>query len=315
MATPELQRSGLAEPAQAHQGPELANRDGFTVIDCAACGYAHVVPLPTVGELAEVYRHDYYATEKPLYLTRYEEDRGWWMDVYADRLDSIEAGLPAAEKTVLDIGCGPGLFLDAAAQRGWRTLGVEPSRQAAGHARSLGHEIRDGFFDEALARTLEPVDAIHLALVLEHVPDPAAILDTAHRLLKPGGTICIVVPNDFNPLQRAAENQGQQPWWVAPPHHLNYFTPASLRDLARRCGFAVNRQTATFPMELFLLMGENYVGDDGLGRACHGKRKAFETAMRHAGQGDRLAALYDGFADLNLGREIVLFATPLDGRS
>ena len=291
-----------------HTGPKLGQSSGFAIIACSACGYAHATPLPTVAALSETYCHDYYAAEKPLYLVRTEEDRSWWLEVYDDRLSAMEAHLDTVPGAMLDIGSGPGLFLDAAAARGWRTLGVEPSRQAAAHARGLGHDIRQGFFDAAMAAALTPVDAIHMALVLEHVPEPGPLLAAARALLRPGGVICVVVPNDFSPLQRAAEGQGMPPWWVAPPHHLNYFTPESLTALVEGAGFVVVERTATFPMELFLLMGDVYVGDDALGRACHGKRKAFETAMRKAGQGERLARLYRSFADQDLGREIVLFA-------
>ncbi len=291
-----------------HDGPVLASRAAFSVIDCRICGYAHAVPLPSEGELAGVYSHDYYATEKPLYLARYEEDRAWWLDVYADRLQAMEAALAPGRRTILDVGSGPGLFLDAAVARGWRATGVEPSRQAAAHARGLGHSVHEGFFDAAMAARLDAVDAIHMALVLEHVPAPADLLAAAHGLLADGGILCVVVPNDFNPLQRVAEGQGMAPWWVAPPHHLNYFSADSLRCLLTGCGFTVIAQSATFPMELFLLMGENYVGDDALGRACHGKRKAFETALRRAGEGGRLAGLYESLAAQGLGREIVLFA-------
>lgn len=295
-------------PIAGHDGPLLAERNGFAVIDCAGCGFAHATPLPTVDDLVTTYAHDYYAAEKPLYLARSEEDRGWWLEVYAERLQRIEARLPAAARTVLDIGSGPGLFLDAAAARGWGTFGVEPSRQAAAHARGLGHDIREGFFDAGLAATLPAVDAIHMALVLEHVPDPLALLVAARGRLRAGGMLCVAVPNDFNPLQRAAEAAGLAPWWVAPPHHLNYFTQASLADLLERAGFQVVERSATFPMELFLLMGDIYVGDDALGRVCHGKRKAFETALRRAGQGEMLSRLYASLAAQGLGREIVLYA-------
>lgn len=291
-----------------HDGPVLARRGEFNVVDCGNCGYAHVTPMPNVGELAEVYSHDYYATEKPLYLERYEEDRAWWLDVYADRLGMIEEALPGTGRRILDVGSGPGLFLDAAAASGWQTMGVEPSRQAAAHARGLGHAIHEGFFDAALAATLDPVDAVHMALVLEHVPEPVEVLAAARDLLTDSGVLCVVVPNDFNPLQQVAQGQGMAPWWVAPPHHLNYFTPDSLCGLLERVGFSVIRQSATFPMELFLLMGDVYVGDDALGRACHGKRKAFENAMRSAGQGATLNVLYESLAAQGLGREIVLFA-------
>jgi hypothetical protein len=61
---------------------------------------------------------------------------------------------------------------------------------------------------------------------------------------------------------------------------------------------------ATFPIDLFLLMGENYVGDDELGRRCHGKRKRLEINLEKAGLTDLKRSLYRSFAELGIGREI-----------
>ena len=61
-------------------------------------------------------------------------------------------------------------------------------------------------------------------------------------------------------------------------------------------------------MELFLLLGENYVQDSQLGRECHQKRIKFETAMVEHGFGEKLSQLYSSLADLDLGRQIVVFA-------
>ena len=59
-----------------------------------------------------------------------------------DRLESFEALLPANRRRLLDIGSGPGFFLKSAASRGWNVLGVEPSRQAAAHAKRLGKLVK-----------------------------------------------------------------------------------------------------------------------------------------------------------------------------
>ena len=49
------------------------------------------------------------------------------------------------------------------------------------------------------------------------------------RLLAPGGLLYIRVPNDFNPLQLAAQQKlGADPWWIAVPDHVNYFDVDSL---------------------------------------------------------------------------------------
>ncbi len=295
--------------SDAHDGPVIAAKDDFHVVDCHGCGYAHVVPMPDEAALSQLYRHDFYDRDKPLYLERYAEDRDWWQAVYAERYQVFEGHLPADRRRVLDVGSGPGLFLDTGVARGWTVHGIEPGEQAVAHCRARGLVVTGGLFDDASAADLDRFDAVHMALVLEHVPDPGAMLRRAVGVLAPGGVACIVVPNDFNALQTAALGAtGGVPWWVAPPHHLNYFTPQSLERLARRAGLEVVARTATFPMELFVLMGDNYVGDDALGRACHGKRKRLEMAVREHAPAGTLANLNQAFADAGLGREIVLYA-------
>ncbi len=303
-------RAGSPERAwQEHSGPVVDQVDGFDVIECRPCGFTHVVPLPTPEALDEIYRHDYYSREKPLYIERYREDLEWWNLVYDGWLDSLESLLPPDRRRLLDIGSGPGFFLLRARERGWTVLGIEPSVQAAEHTRGLGLEVVNDFLTPDNAGTLGPFDAVFMSEVLEHLPDPAGMLALAHGLLAPGGILGVLVPNDYNPVQQAARSVcGLAPWWVAPPHHLNYFSPDTLAALVERCGFRERLREATFPIDLFLLMGENYIGNDVLGRQCHGRRMRLEQALDRAGLRDWKRRLYRCFAAAGLGREVILFA-------
>jgi SAM-dependent methyltransferase len=229
--------------------------------------------------------------------------------VYDARYETLEKLLGKPGR-ILDVGSGPGLFLARGRERGWQVSGVEPSREAAAYSRdSLGLEILEAFLDDSTAPGLGKFDALNLSLVLEHLPDPAGMLRLVHDMLVPGGMLCLVVPNDFNPFQRVASGQlGIAPWWVAPPHHLNYFQRSSLQRLLSKSGFEVLHHENTFPIDLFLLMGDNYVGDDALGRDCHRRRMTFEINLRRSGRQDLLEQLYVRLAELDLGRELVFFA-------
>ena len=116
--------------------------------------------------------------------------------------------------------------------------------------------------------------------VLEHVPHPEEMLTGIWRLLEPGGLLYIRVPNDFNPLQAAAQRKlGAEPWWIAVPDHVNYFDVESLCALTRQIGFEPVDVQADFPMELFLLMGLTYIGDPEVGARCHAYRVEAERSM------------------------------------
>lgn len=293
-----------------HAGEACQVVGDFTVIECACCQFKHVVPLPTPKELETVYSHEYYTQEKPLYIERYLEDKAWWDAVYAERYDRLEQQLGGRQGSILDVGSGPGLFLALGRERGWQVTGVEPSQRASAYSQdTLKLDVRNIFLDRDTAPTLGKFDVVNMGEVLEHLTDPAEMLTIAKGLLKPGGVLLLIVPNDFNPFQNILRDHlAFQPWWVAPPHHLNYFSHASLKSLVERVGFDVLHVESTFPIDMFLMMGQNYIGNDAMGRQAHGLRKTFDQNLLPAGAVELRRKLYGAFAELGLGREVVLYA-------
>ena len=287
----------------------MARIKDYDIIQCDMCGFCHVLPLPNRAELEEAYRNRYYSEEKPTFLAHAGEDQNWAELAQNDRLESFEILLGHGRRKLLDIGSGPGFLLKTAKARGWQVMGIEPSRQAAAHARAMDVEVVEGFFNASTAPGLGRFDAVQLNNVLEHVPDPTALLILARDLLGPGGLICVNVPNDFSPFQVAARAAvGANEWWIAPPHHLNYFDFDSAADLLERLGFKVAERTTSFPMEIFLMMGEDYTRDRELGRACHMRRKRFDLALESAGLRETRRAFYRALAGAGIGREAVIIA-------
>lgn len=299
-----------------HHGTSLDHVRGYDVIACESCGFVHVMPIPTHDELQQVYAEDYYTLDKPFFIDRQIEDLDWWNTVYDDRYDAFEGLLAPDRRKLLDVGCGPGYFLKRGKERGWEGLGIEPSKQACAHAASLGVDVLNIFVDDAgLASGGERFDVVHVSEVLEHVADPAQLCRLARDLLVPGGVLCIVVPNDYNRLQQLVrERLGFEPYWLAPPHHINYFTFASLDGLLERSGFEIVEHQAMFPMEFFLLMGDNYVGNDAIGRSCHGKRKQLDVRLSSPGLKEFRRELYRLMAEHGIGREMVVYARKPDIR-
>lgn len=143
---------------------------------------------------------------------------------------------------LLDIGCGGGFFVRAAAAAGWDAVGLEPSGEAS---RCAARAQRIG----VIAGRLEEVpfaagrfDVITMFDVLEHVLCPRACLVEARRLLAPGGRLMIETPNMAGWLPRV---MGKRHPWVRPPEHLTYFTPSTLRLLLEHCGFQVTQLHGT----------------------------------------------------------------------
>jgi len=211
-----------------HKGIVIDRVKGYEVLDCRTCGYKHLHPIPSNADLEAVYRNEYYSREKPLYLERAQEDLPWWNLVYRDRYRFFEKHLAKDRRRILDVGSGPGFFLDFGKKRGWCPLGIEPSQIAAEFSRSLELEVINDFLDPSTAKNLGRFDAVNMSEVLEHVPNPDKMLELAFELLDPGGILCVVVPNDYNPIQLLARKAfGFTPWWIAPPHHINFFRSTS----------------------------------------------------------------------------------------
>ena len=295
---------------QMHSGAACEKVNEFTVIECECCKFKHAIPLPTSEELNTVYSHEYYTQEKPFYIESYLEDKSWWDSVYKSRYEILEKHLGKRKRRILDVGSGPGLFLLMGKQRGWDVKGVEPSTKAAKYSRTtLALDVDEIFLTTETAASLGTFDAVNMGEVLEHLPDPTGMLEIANGLLNKNGLLCLVVPNDFNPFQIILRDHlGFKPWWVAPPHHLNYFNQESLRGLVERAGFKVLHIANTFPIDMFLLMGENYIGNDDIGRKCHAFRMNFEQAIIGSGANELMSKMYSALGEIGVGREIVMYA-------
>ena len=148
-----------------------------------------------------------------------------------------------------------------------------------------------------------------LDILRQDTPEGVDMLAAARDQMDPGGVMCLTVPNDFSPLQIAAQDgKGHAPWWIAPPHHLNYFDFDSLEALLTRLGLKPVDRLTSFPMEAFLLMGDDYVADPATGKACHRRRMNFDLAFEAAGIGDVRRRLYGALAAAGIGREATVIA-------
>ena len=121
----------------------------------------------------------------------------------------------------------------------------------------------------------------------------------------------MTVANDFNPIQKIATEKLDIPdWWFIPPEHVNYFNPESITRLLEQSGYEILDISTTFPIDIFLLMGDNYVSDPKIGKKSHLRRKEFEFTLSKTGREDFKNNLYKSFKNLGIGREIEILATP-----
>lgn len=128
-------------------------------------------------------------------------------------------------RRLLEVGCGNGQFLHVARERGWEVWGVELSQVQVEHCRGRGLNVvygdlvRDDLCSEGgfgLAVAME---------VLEHVPDPARILQGLEERLVPDGGLHVTTPNVASLSRRILGGN----WSVFDPEHVTLATPRGLR--------------------------------------------------------------------------------------
>ena len=171
-----------------------------------------------------------------------------------------------------------------------------------------GLTIVNDVFSVETAAAYGPFDAVMVSLVIEHLPDPAKIVEDIKQILVPGGLVCMVVPNDYNPLQKLlVKHHGFDTWWIKPKHHLNYFSVTSIVRFLETHGFLSLDIETSYPMEFFLLSGRNYVMHPEVGRACHTERMTFELALFKENK-SLLCNMYRSWAKEGIGREVIVVA-------
>lgn len=275
--------------------------DSFKVIHCTKCNFSHLYPKPSKSFLKKYYEKEYYQKLKQPILDFKKELRDKsWLDQQSKDHIAILKKFNLTTGKILDIGCGNGLFLNYMKNSGWEVLGIEPSDSARKNAKSLNVPT------QATLRGIKKAsfDVIMLRYTLEHLLDPLKFLKKTKSFLDKNGILIIVVPNDYNSLQICATKIGFNEWWVRTPDHINYFNFKSLRQLLEQLQLDVVYETTDFPMELFLLMGENYVNNPNMGKRCHNKRMNFEKNI------DPIIRrkLYSYFAKNGLGRSCIVYA-------
>lgn len=197
----------------------------FRMVRCHTCGLIRSDPIVPADHLARLYASSHFdESEVPNLRQTYGR-------VLAE-LDRHGAGKDA----LLEIGSGTGFFLEEARAHGYRrTVGVEPSLEAAAEAdRRPGVEtvrdvMRPGLFPAG------SFDVVCLFQTLDHLPDPASVLDECRRVLRPGGLV-LAFNHDTSALSARVLRERSP---IIDVEHTYLYEPRTMRRLFEARGYEV----------------------------------------------------------------------------
>ena len=142
----------------------------------------------------------------PAELAKFSELAHRWWDPESEfaplhqinplRLEWIHTLAALSGKQVLDVGCGGGILADAMARKGAQVLGIDLASKSlkvaqlhALEAGTQGVQYREVSAEALAAERPESFDVVTCMEMLEHVPDPASVVQACARLVKPGGWV------------------------------------------------------------------------------------------------------------------------------
>jgi 2-polyprenyl-3-methyl-5-hydroxy-6-metoxy-1,4-benzoquinol methylase/spore coat polysaccharide biosynthesis predicted glycosyltransferase SpsG len=233
----------LCRPGVASQCPGCGS-DGNPVIarfplrSYVRCSTCDLVYLLSFSAHKGSYNEDYYEEQyRQQYGRSYLEDFDNIKNVSHRRLAFVKKLLGNFDgRTLLDVGCAFGPFLQAAREEGLRVKGIDVSESCIRYVRDRLHipaqRTRFEEFED------ERVDVVTMWYVIEHFADLRAVLAKANRLLSQGGVFAFSTPN----LRGVSGLKNQENFLEkSPADHRSVWSPAAARRLMKRYGFQVRR--------------------------------------------------------------------------
>jgi SAM-dependent methyltransferase len=204
----------------------VPDRLHYRMVRCGQCGLLRADPILDTAALAQLYQRSRFT---------YEAEAAFTCRTYETYL---QRALPAvrARRRLLEIGCGSGFFLAAARRHGFAEVwGVEPSVDALDKAPpDLRPHIRVGLY-EAATFPADFFDVVCAFQVLDHVPDPAAVVCAARTQLAPGG-VALFINHDAGAWSARLLGAASP---IVDVEHTVLFDRATMRRLFAQCGFQV----------------------------------------------------------------------------
>ncbi|OGO50359.1 MAG: hypothetical protein A2148_12330 [Chloroflexi bacterium RBG_16_68_14] len=248
------------------------------MVQCQQCGLRYLSPRPSQMQRDWLYEQEYDVDlsgehgETRFQSVQTDQDRALGrFRRYLGQLKTPQTGAGGRRPRLLDVGAGTGQLLALAQECGWDVSAIERSEDACrflqkrfGSAAVVGCDLAD------VQGAAESYDAVIMAHVIEHLPDPLAALRRVQRLLSPGGRLLVATPNDASLYERIwqlrqrwrgggvanpyvaigwengcwrrtptrQDTRGLIEFQILTTEHVYFFTRTTLRRVLERAGFS-----------------------------------------------------------------------------
>jgi SAM-dependent methyltransferase len=219
--------------ADVFSARRVPDRLHYRLVECATCGLVRSDPVLDSDSLSQLYANSTFD---------YASEVGGLSATYGRYLAKVIA-LGGPQRSILEIGCGNGFFLDEALDLDYeRVAGVEPSFAAMESASPrVRAQIRNEIMRPGLFRDDE-FDAICVFQTLDHLPDPAMVLGACRSALRPGGLLLIL---NHNIEAISARLLGEKSP-IIDVEHTYLYSPKTLALLLAKNGFDIADQGRVF---------------------------------------------------------------------
>jgi SAM-dependent methyltransferase len=206
---------------------------GYEYWRCIKCGLVSTLPFPKPQAIEDHYREKFNQGNYKLlrrYATKYKS-------VYRGMAQIIREAYKQTSlknKTVLDIGCFTGEFLEIMQEYKTKVYGVELQAEAVKNANQKfpGKIIKADVLSTDFPKLT--FDIVTMLGLVEHLVNPQTMIKKAYQLLKPNGLVMIQTPNSNSVFAQVAGR-----WWppYTPVEHIHLFSRKSLERLLTQNGF------------------------------------------------------------------------------
>ena len=208
------------------------SQEKFEIIACSNCGFKFTNPRPDENQIGKYYQSENYIshsnTSKGIISKAYHLVRHYTLKRKLKLIDELQPN----KGTILDVGCGTGIFLKTCQNGGWEIAGIEIDAGARGMAESqTKQKIENKILGSYPNQTFEVITLWH---VLEHIHLLEETVIWLNEKLARNGSLIVAVPNhESYDAQNYAEN------WAAydVPRHLYHFSQQTIETLFKQNGF------------------------------------------------------------------------------